>query len=70
MKASSGNEAATISMPPDLPAQAQAVAVQEHRMADDIARKPVDRSLSERRWRRILACGEERAKTSCCTYGS
>jgi hypothetical protein len=57
-------------MPPDLLAPAQAVAVEAHRTADDIARKPVERSLRERRWRRILAVGEERAKTSCCTDGS
>jgi Arc/MetJ-type ribon-helix-helix transcriptional regulator len=58
-----GNETSSVHMPSDLLAQAQAVADEEHRTADDVVREAVERYLSDRRWQRILAYGEERTKT-------
>jgi predicted transcriptional regulator len=57
------NETTTISMPPDLLAQAQAIADEEHRTMDDVVREAVERYVEHHRWQRLYAYGEERATT-------
>ena len=60
-----GNDTGTIHVPPDLLAQAQAVAEEEHRTAEDVVREAIERYLSERaeRLRRdILARARARAQ--------
>jgi hypothetical protein len=54
-------DAATI--PPALLAQVQSAADEEHRPAADLLREAVERYLRERRWQKIFAYGEERART-------
>jgi hypothetical protein len=48
---------------PALLAQVQAAADEEHRPAADVLREAVERYLRERRWQKIFAYGEERART-------
>jgi predicted transcriptional regulator len=62
MATNPGNDIVAIRMPPDLLAQAQALADEEHRTAEDVVRDAVERYLSDRRWQRVLAYGQERAR--------
>jgi hypothetical protein len=57
-----GKVTIAIHIPRDLLAQAQALADEEHRTAEDVVREAVERYLSDRRWQRLYAYGEERAK--------
>jgi hypothetical protein len=50
-------------IPPALLAEVQAAANEEHRAAGDVLREAIERYLRERRWQKIFAYGEERART-------
>lgn len=53
--------------PAGLLAQVEAVAQEEHRAPDELVREAVERYLDERRWQRVLAFGQEQARTSDLT---
>jgi len=52
----------TIAIPPSLLAEIQAAAEEEKRPAEEVLREAIERYLRNRRWQRILAYGEERAR--------
>jgi hypothetical protein len=56
---SNGN---TIDIPPALIAEIQAAANEEKRPAVEVLREAVERYLEDRRWQRLFAYGEERAR--------
>lgn len=56
---SNGN---TIDIPPALIAEIQAAANEEKRPAEEMLREAIERYLRNRRWQRIFAYGEERAR--------
>ncbi len=51
-----------IAIPPSLLAEIQAAAEEEKRPAEEVLREAIERYLRNRRWQRILAYGEERAR--------
>lgn len=55
----------TVSMPSSLAAELQAAADEERRSREELLREAVERYLRDRRWRRLLEYGEERA----CSLG-
>ncbi len=52
-----------LAIPAALLAEVQAAAAEEHRPAGDVLREAVERDLRERRWQKIFAYGEQRART-------
>ena len=52
-----------LTIPPALLAQVQAVADEDHRPPVEVLREAVERYLRERRWQKIFAYGEQRART-------
>ncbi len=50
-------------MPSSLMAQIKAAADEEQRTSDELVRDAVVRYLEERRWQRILAYGEQQARS-------
>ena len=52
----------TLTLPPALVAEVQAAADEERRPAGDVLRDAVERYLRERRWQKIFAYGEQRAR--------
>ncbi len=61
MKATSDTE--SVSMPSSLLAEVQAVANEEHRSRDELVREAIVRYLENRRWQRLLAYGEQQARS-------
>jgi hypothetical protein len=57
-----GDDSDTLTLPSALAAEVQAAANEEHRPVEDVLREAVMRYLSERRWQKIFAYGEERAR--------
>ena len=53
----------TIALPPALVAEIQAAADEEQRPVEEMLREAIERYLRNRRWQRIFAYGEERART-------
>ncbi len=51
-----------IAIPPSLLAEIQAAAEEEKRPAEEILREAIERYLENRRWQRILAYGQQRAR--------
>jgi hypothetical protein len=51
-----------LAVPADLAAEIQAVANEEHRRPLDVLRDAIESYRKERRWRRTLAYGADRAK--------
>jgi hypothetical protein len=51
-----------ILVPPGLLAEVQAAAEEEHREPGDLVRDALERYLREKRWRKLFAYGEQRAK--------
>jgi len=49
-------------VPPDLLAEVQAAAAEEHRAPGDLVCEAIERYLDEREWRKLLAYGRERAQ--------
>ncbi|MDE3016026.1 MAG: ribbon-helix-helix protein, CopG family [Pseudomonadota bacterium] len=49
-------------VPSALRAAVQAMADEEHRSAAEVIREAVERYLEQRRWQKIFAYGEERAR--------
>lgn len=58
----SGDDKQSIDVPPALLAEIKAAAEAERRTADELVREAVERYLEDRRWRSLLAYGEERAR--------
>ena len=58
-----GDESQSVKMPSSLLAEIQAAADEEHRTRDELVREAVERYLKERRWQRLLAYGEQRARS-------
>ena len=58
----SNNDAAALLLPPSLLAQVQAAASEEHRTTDELVQEAIERYLEDRRWQRLYAYGEERAR--------
>ena len=56
------SDADTLTLPPALVAEVQAAADEESRPAGDVLREAVERYLRERRWQKIFAYGEKRAR--------
>ena len=56
-------EDGTIAIPPALLVEIKAVADQDKRSAEDVLREAIEHYLRNRRWQRIFAYGEERART-------
>lgn len=52
----------TIPIPPALVEEIQAAANEEKRPAEEMLREAIERYLRNRRWQRIFAYGEERAR--------
>jgi hypothetical protein len=52
----------TIAIPPTLVAEIRAAANEEKRPAEEMLREAIERYLRNRRWQRIFAYGEERAR--------
>ena len=57
-----GNDSDTVTVPPALAAAVRAAADEESRPVGEVLREAVERYLSERRWQKIFAYGEERAR--------
>jgi hypothetical protein len=57
-----GNDSDILTIPPALAAEVRAAADEESRPVDDVLREAVERYLRERRWQKIFAYGEERAR--------
>jgi metal-responsive CopG/Arc/MetJ family transcriptional regulator len=51
-----------IAIPPALLAEIQAAANEEKRPAEEMLREAIERYLQNRRWQRLFAYGEERAR--------
>jgi hypothetical protein len=60
MKARAHNN--TIAIPPELFEEFKAAADEEKRPAEELLREAIERYLRNRRWQRIFAYGEERAR--------
>ena len=56
------SDADTLIVPPALVKEVQAAAEEEHRQADEVLREAVERYLRERRWQKIFAYSERRAR--------
>jgi Arc/MetJ-type ribon-helix-helix transcriptional regulator len=52
-----------ISMPSSWLAEIQTAAEEEQRGRDDLVREAIERYLKERRWQRLLAYGEQKARS-------
>ena len=52
----------TIAVPPSLAAEIKAAADEEKRSVEEMLREVIERYLRNRRWQRIFAYGEERAR--------
>lgn len=50
-------------MPSSLLAEVQAAANEEHRSRDEVVREAIERYLRNRRWQRLLAYGEQKARS-------
>ena len=50
-------------MPSSLIAEIQAAATEEHRSREEVVREAIERYLRNRRWQRILAYGEQQARS-------
>jgi metal-responsive CopG/Arc/MetJ family transcriptional regulator len=50
-------------MPSSLLAEIQAAANEEHRSRDEVVREAIERYLRNRRWQRLLAYGEQQARS-------
>lgn len=61
MKPTGKNKSLTI--PPSLLAEIQAAADEERRTAAELLRQAVERYLENRRWQRLIAFGEEQARS-------
>jgi len=61
MKMASDTE--SVKMPSSLVAEIQAAAAEEHRSRDEVVREAIERYLRNRRWQRILAYGEQKARS-------
>lgn len=59
----SGDDKQSIDVPPALLAEIKAAAEAERRTADELVREAVERYLEDRRWKGLLAYGEERARS-------
>jgi hypothetical protein len=57
----------TIAIPPSLLAEIRAAAEEEKRPAEEVLSEAIERYLRNRRWQRILAYGEERARALALT---
>lgn len=51
-----------IAIPPSLLAEIQTAAEEDKRPVEELLREAIERYLRNRRWQRILAYGEERAR--------
>jgi len=54
---------ALLRIPSSLGAKIQAAAEEEQRSSDDLVREAVERYLKERSWQRLLAYGEQQARS-------
>lgn len=61
MKTTSDTE--SVRMPSSLIAEIQAAATEEHRSREEVVREAIERYLRNRRWQRILAYGEQQARS-------
>jgi hypothetical protein len=55
-------EGNNVTIPPSLLAEIQAAADEEKRPAEEVLREAIERYLRNRRWQKIYAYGEERAR--------
>ena len=53
----------SLKMPSSLLAEVQAAANEEHRSRDELVRDAIERYLRDRRWQRLLAYGEQQARS-------
>jgi Arc/MetJ-type ribon-helix-helix transcriptional regulator len=58
-----GDDNQSVKMPSSLLAEIQAAADEEHRTSDELVREAVERYLEDRRWQRLLAYGEQQARS-------
>jgi Arc/MetJ-type ribon-helix-helix transcriptional regulator len=58
-----GDDSQSVKMPSSLLAEIQAAADEEHRTSDELVREAVERYLEDRRWQRLLAYGEQQARS-------
>lgn len=58
-----GDQSQLVNMPSSLFAEIKAAADEEHRSSDDLVCEAVERYLKERRWQRLLAYGEQQARS-------
>jgi len=52
-----------VTMPSSLLAEIQAAASEDHRTREELLQEAVERYLKDRHWQRLLAYGEERARS-------
>ena len=57
------DESGSIKVPSSLLAELQAAAAEERRSSDELVRDAVERYLKDRQWQRLLAYGQERARS-------
>jgi metal-responsive CopG/Arc/MetJ family transcriptional regulator len=57
------NDSESVKMPSSLLAEIQAAAKEEQRTSDELVREAVERYLKDRRWQRLLAYGEQQARS-------
>jgi hypothetical protein len=50
-------------VPPGLLAEVQAAAEEEHRAPGELVREAIERYMDDREWKKLLAYGQERART-------
>jgi metal-responsive CopG/Arc/MetJ family transcriptional regulator len=58
------SEPGTISVSPDLIAEMEVATTEERRPISEIVGEAIERYLENRRWKRLLAYGEERGRAS------
>lgn len=56
-------ETEAVSIPSSLLAEVQAAANEEHRTREELLLEAVERYLRDRRWQRLLAYGQDRARS-------
>jgi metal-responsive CopG/Arc/MetJ family transcriptional regulator len=57
------NDSELVKMPSSLLAEVQEAANEEHRTREELVREAVERYLKDRRWQRLLAYGEQQARS-------
>ena len=58
-----GDDKHVLSMPPTLLAEIREAADEDQRTTEELVREAIERYLEDRRWQRLLAYGEQQARS-------